>query len=62
MSNQYLENMVNDLKTQINSLKEENKCLTQTLLDISTSVEQLNRRTNMLEDALATKADINHIR
>lgn len=54
--------MVDDLTIQVSSLKEENKGLTQSLLTISTSVEQLNRKVNMLEDALATKANINHIR
>ena len=62
MSNQYLEVRVSELEAKVSNLQKDNEGLTQTLLDISTSVEHLNRRVNMLEDTLATKADISHIK
>ena len=33
----------------------------QALLNVSTNVEALNRKVNMLEETLATKADITHV-
>ena len=33
----------------------------QALLNVSTNIEALNRKVNMLEETLATKADITHV-
>ncbi|EEK59174.1 hypothetical protein [Bacillus cereus] len=51
-----------DFEKKINDLQRDKDGLKQTLLDVSTMVEGLNRRVNMLEGALATKADITHVR
>nr|WP_224764969.1 hypothetical protein [Bacillus cereus] len=54
--------IIADFEKRINDLQRDKDGLKQTLLDVSTTVEGLNRRVNVLEEALATKADITHVR
>ncbi|HHL0969529.1 TPA: hypothetical protein ACQUHP_001004 [Bacillus cereus] len=53
--------IIADFEKKINDLQRDKDGLKQTLLDVSTMVEGLNRRVNMLEKALATKTDITHV-
>ncbi|SME68589.1 hypothetical protein BACERE00198_00275 [Bacillus cereus] len=53
--------IIADFEKRINDLQRDKDGLKQTLLDVSTKVEGLNRRINMLEKALATKVDITHV-
>ncbi|MFN6790494.1 hypothetical protein [Bacillus sp. TD11] len=49
------------MKKRINDLQRDKDGLQQTLLSVSTMVEGLNRKVNMLEESLAAKADITHV-
>ncbi|MDF9632584.1 hypothetical protein [Bacillus cereus] len=53
--------IIADFEKGINDLKRNNDGLKQTLLDVSTKVEALNRRVNMLEETLERKVDITHV-
>ncbi|MRC17287.1 hypothetical protein GH866_16885 [Bacillus thuringiensis] len=53
--------IIADFEKRINDLQENNDGLKQALLVVSTDVEVLNRKVDMLEKALATKADITHV-
>ncbi|WP_242306576.1 hypothetical protein [Bacillus cereus group sp. BfR-BA-01317] len=53
--------IIADFEKRINDLQGNNDGLKQALLDVSTDVEVLNRKVNMLEQALATKADKTHV-
>ncbi|ANN35302.1 hypothetical protein A9498_03280 [Bacillus thuringiensis serovar coreanensis] len=54
--------VLDGIKKYINDLQREQEGLIQTLSAVSASVEGLIKRANMLEEALATKADITHVR
>ncbi|HHT7138007.1 hypothetical protein [Bacillus cereus] len=54
--------IIADFEKRINDLQGNNDGLKQALLDVSTDVEVLNRKVNMLEEALATKADKTQVR
>ncbi|WP_255290039.1 hypothetical protein [Bacillus thuringiensis] len=67
MDNQYIEKKINNwvitidsLIKNVSDLQRDNDGLKQALLNVSTNVEALNRKINMLEEALATRAD--HVR
>ncbi|HDR6289498.1 TPA: hypothetical protein QCU33_005648 [Bacillus cereus] len=62
MDNRYLEMRVDKLEEKVSNLQRDNEGLRQAVLDISTSVEGLCRKISMLEDGLATKTDITHVR
>ncbi|MGA5663727.1 hypothetical protein ACPCZR_30460 [Bacillus bombysepticus] len=53
--------IIANFEKRINDLQRDKDDLKQTLLDVSTTVEGLNRRINMLEKALATKVGITHV-
>ncbi|MGX5439089.1 hypothetical protein [Bacillus thuringiensis] len=53
--------IIADLEKSVNDLQRDNDGLKQTLLHVSTTVEALNRKIDMLEKGLATKADITHV-
>ncbi|MGG0257969.1 hypothetical protein ABEY48_20300 [Bacillus mycoides] len=61
MDNQYFEIKINELEKNVSDLQRNKDGLKQALLDVSTNVEALNRKVNMLEETLATKADITHV-
>ncbi|HGV4076299.1 hypothetical protein OCB70_02155 [Bacillus cereus] len=54
--------IIADLEKRVNDLQRDKEGLIQTLNCVSASVEGLNRRVNMLEEGLATKADITHVK
>ncbi|ARX69769.1 hypothetical protein [Bacillus thuringiensis] len=54
--------IIADFEKRINDLQRDKEGLIQTLNCVSASVEGLNRRVNMLEEGLATKADITHVK
>ena len=49
------------VKRSVNDLQRDNDGMKQALLNVSTNVEALTRKVNMLEETLATKTDITHI-
>ncbi|AEV89290.1 hypothetical protein P4493_22270 [Bacillus thuringiensis] len=53
--------IIANLERSVNGLQRDNDGMKQALLNVSTSVEALNRKVNMLEETLATKADIIHV-
>ncbi|HDR4695228.1 TPA: hypothetical protein QCQ76_001816 [Bacillus cereus] len=53
--------IIANLERSVNDLQRDNDGLKQTLLHVSTTVEALNRKIDMLEKGLATKADITHV-
>ncbi|AKR35393.1 hypothetical protein P4K49_16115 [Bacillus cereus] len=53
--------IIADFEKRINDLQRDNEGLIQTLNCVSASVEGLSRKVSMLEEALATKADITHV-
>ena len=50
-----------NLERSVNDLQRDNDGMKQALLNVSTNVEALTRKVNMLEETLATKTDITHI-
>ncbi|MBY0039245.1 hypothetical protein H7U08_22315 [Bacillus cereus] len=54
-------NIIANLERNINDLQRDNDGMKQALLNVSTNVEALNRKVNMLEETLAAKADITHV-
>ncbi|TKI77684.1 hypothetical protein, partial [Bacillus mycoides] len=61
MDNQYFEIKINELKKNVSDLQSDKDGLKQALLTVSTSMEGVNRKVSMLEETLATKADITHV-
>ncbi|WP_176546678.1 hypothetical protein [Bacillus thuringiensis] len=61
MDNQFLKMRVDELEKNVSDLQRDNEGLKQAVLDVSKSVEGLSRKVSMLEEALATKADITHV-
>ncbi|MED1381258.1 hypothetical protein [Bacillus mycoides] len=61
MDNRYLETKVNELEKRVSDLQRDKNGLKQALLNVSTSVEWLSRKVSMVEESLATKADITHV-
>ncbi|AQY39405.1 hypothetical protein P4V72_08455 [Bacillus thuringiensis] len=61
MDNQFLKMRVDELEKNVSDLQRDKDGLKQTLLDALTKVEVVNRKVDMLEEALATKADITHV-
>ncbi|PGZ44068.1 hypothetical protein COE56_30670 [Bacillus anthracis] len=53
--------VIADFEKRINDLQRDKEGLIQTLERVTASVDELNRRVNMLEKGLATKADITHV-
>ena len=53
--------IIADFEKRINDLQRDNEGLIQTLNGVSTGLNELNRRFNMLEEGLAMKADITHV-
>ncbi|HFJ9286763.1 TPA: hypothetical protein ACGW44_004700 [Bacillus toyonensis] len=53
--------VLDELKKYINDLQRDQEGLIQKIRCISVSVEGLNRKVSMLEETLATKADITHV-
>ncbi|MDA2379181.1 hypothetical protein PDN17_23040 [Bacillus cereus] len=53
--------IIADFEKRINDLQRDNEGMKQALLGVSTSVEVLSRKVNMLEEGLASKADITHV-
>ncbi|MEB4819087.1 hypothetical protein [Bacillus thuringiensis] len=53
--------IIADFEKRINDLQRDNEGLIQTLNCVSAGVDELNRRVNMLEEGLASKADITHV-
>ncbi|KLA34239.1 hypothetical protein [Bacillus cereus] len=54
--------IIADFEKRINDLQRDNVGLKHTLLNVSASVEGLSRRVSMLEEGLAMKADITHVK
>ncbi|SME08022.1 hypothetical protein BACERE00185_02522 [Bacillus mobilis] len=54
-------NIIAILERSVNDLQRDRDGLKQTLLHVSTTVEALNRKVDMLEKGLAMKADITHV-
>ncbi|MFA2628555.1 hypothetical protein ABR778_21515 [Bacillus cereus] len=54
--------IIANLERSVNDLQRDNDGLKQKLLHVSTTVEALNRKIDMLEEGLATKAGITHVR
>ena len=50
-----------NLERSVNDLQRDNDGMKQALLNVSTNVEALTRKVNMLEETLATKTDLTHI-
>ncbi|MGE6618515.1 hypothetical protein [Bacillus mycoides] len=61
MDNRYIETRFNELEKRVSDLQRDKDGLKQALLNVSTSVEWLSRKVSMVEEALATKADITHV-
>ncbi|WP_095021644.1 hypothetical protein [Bacillus thuringiensis] len=53
--------IIANLEKNVSDLQRDNEGLKQAVLNVSTSVEGLSRKVSMLEEALATKADITHV-
>ncbi|KAB2398910.1 MULTISPECIES: hypothetical protein [Bacillus cereus group] len=53
--------IIADFEKRINDLQRDKDGLKQTLLDVSTMVEGLNRRINMLEKSVSNKVDVPHV-
>ncbi|MDZ4408778.1 hypothetical protein ORM92_23810 [Bacillus cereus] len=53
--------IIANLEKSVNDLQRDNEGLIQTLNCVSAGVDELNRKVNMLEEGLATKADITHV-
>ncbi|MEK4835971.1 hypothetical protein [Bacillus sp. FSL L8-0152] len=53
--------IIANLEKSVNDLQRDRDGLKQTLLHVSTAVEALNRKVDMLEKGLVTKADITHV-
>ncbi|EJR08759.1 hypothetical protein II5_01041 [Bacillus cereus MSX-A1] len=53
--------IIANLEKSVNDLQRDKDGLKQALLNVSTTVEALNRKVDMLERGLATKADITHV-
>ncbi|HDX9512095.1 TPA: hypothetical protein ROY06_005469 [Bacillus cereus] len=53
--------IIADFEKRINDLQRDNEGLIQTLNCVSTSVKGLSQKVSMLEEGLATKADITHV-
>ncbi|HDR7784943.1 hypothetical protein ABR776_27255 [Bacillus cereus] len=54
--------IIDDLKNRIDDLQSDNEGLKQALLAASSSTEVLSRRVNVLEEGLAAKVDVLHVR
>ncbi|MEC3159313.1 hypothetical protein P9Z94_25030 [Bacillus thuringiensis] len=54
--------IIANLERSVNDLQRDNDGLKQTLLHVSTTVEALNRKIDMLEKGLTTKAGMTHVR
>ncbi|HDR4861614.1 TPA: hypothetical protein QCR61_003911 [Bacillus cereus] len=61
MDNQFLKMRVDELEKNVSDLQRDNEGLKQAVTGVSTSLEALNRKVNMLEEGLVTKADITHV-
>ena len=53
--------IIADLEKRVDDLQRDKEGLIQTLECVLTKVEAVNRKVDMLEEALATKADITHV-
>ncbi|MGF1433726.1 hypothetical protein ACQUW6_05630 [Bacillus thuringiensis] len=53
--------IIADLEKRVSDLQRDNESLLQTLNVVSASTEGLSRKVSMLEEGLATKADITHV-
>ncbi|PEW56457.1 hypothetical protein CN448_32190 [Bacillus cereus] len=53
--------IIADFEKRMNDLQRDNEGMKQALLGVSTSVEVLSRKVSMLEEGLATKADVTHV-
>ncbi|WP_144489532.1 hypothetical protein [Bacillus thuringiensis] len=53
--------IIANLERSVNDLQRDNDGMKQALLNVSTNIKALNRKVNMLEETLATKADITHV-
>ncbi|PFK02667.1 hypothetical protein [Bacillus cereus] len=53
--------IIANLERSVSDLQRDKDGLKQAVLNVSTNVEALNRKVNMLEETLATKADITHV-
>ncbi|KXH90020.1 hypothetical protein A9485_14205 [Bacillus cereus] len=62
MDNQFLKMRVDGLEKNVSDLQSDNEGLKQALLDVSTRVEGLSRKISMLEQGLATKTDLTHVK
>lgn len=54
--------IIANLERSVNDLQRDKDGLKQTLLHVSTTVEVLNRKVDMLEGGLVAKADMTHVR
>ncbi|KAA1804004.1 hypothetical protein FXB61_005102 [Bacillus cereus] len=54
--------IIADLEKRVSDLQRDNEGLLQTLNVVSISTEELSRKVSMLEEVLATKADITHVK
>ncbi|MDY8166097.1 hypothetical protein [Bacillus thuringiensis] len=54
--------IIANLEKSDNDLQRDKDGLKQTLLHVSTTVEALNRKVDMLKEGLAAKADMTHVR
>lgn len=61
MDNRYLEMKCDELEKSVSDLQKDNVGLKQALLEVSSKLEGVNRKVSMLEEGLATKADITHV-
>ncbi|MEB8860586.1 hypothetical protein P4H06_30435 [Bacillus cereus] len=61
MDNRYLEMKCDELEKSVSDLQKDNAGLKQALLEVSSKLEVVNRKVSMLEEGLATKADITHV-
>ncbi|MBK5492195.1 hypothetical protein [Bacillus sp. TH13] len=62
MDNQILKMRVDQLEKNVSDLQRDNEGLKQTVLNVATSLEALSRKVSMLEETLATKTDITHVK
>ncbi|MED2126330.1 hypothetical protein P4V88_25600 [Bacillus thuringiensis] len=53
--------IIANLERSVNDLQRDNDGMKQALLNVSTNVEALNRKVNILEETLATKVGITHV-
>lgn len=53
--------IIANLERSVNDLQRDNNGMKQALLNVSTNIEALNRKVNMLEETLAMEVDITHV-